>query len=75
MNFLFTRKSAVELNQKNSCYYSNQTGLFSRRSSKNFKINVNKTIVFSVVLYICETWSLILMEESRLTVCEETILR
>ena len=47
----------------------------SRLLSKNLKIKIYKTIVLPVVLYDCETWSLILREESRLRVFENRILR
>ena len=40
----------------------------------NLKIKIYKTIL-SVVLYGCETWSLTLMEELRLRVFENRILR
>jgi hypothetical protein len=35
---------------------------------ENAKINIYKTIIFPVVLYGCETWSLTLREEHRLRV-------
>jgi hypothetical protein len=43
--------------------------------SKNTKIRVCKTIILTVVLYGCETWSLILREEQRLRVFESRVLR
>ena len=43
--------------------------------SKNIKIKICTTIIFPVVLYGCETWSLILMEERRLRVFENRVLR
>ena len=39
------------------------------------KIKIYKTIVLPVLLYVCETWSLTLREESRLRVFENKILR
>jgi len=42
---------------------------------KNIKIKKGRTIIFPVVLYGCETWSLILREELRLTVSENMLLR
>jgi hypothetical protein len=36
--------------------------------SKNLKIEIYRTIILSVVLYGCETWSLTLREERRLKV-------
>jgi hypothetical protein len=43
--------------------------------SRNIKVNIYKTIVLSVVLYGCETWSLMLREEHRLRVFENRVLR
>jgi hypothetical protein len=43
--------------------------------SKNLKIKIYKTVIFPVVLYGCETWSLTLGEEHRLGVFENTVLR
>jgi hypothetical protein len=45
-----------------------QTPLSSSLLSKNIKIKIYKTIIFPVVLYGYETWSLALREESRLRV-------
>ena len=59
----------------NSCYYSVETLLSSRLLSKNLKIKIYKTILLAVVLYGCETWSLILKEESWLRLFENRILR
>ena len=42
--------------------------------SKNLKIKIYRTIIFPVVLYGCETWSLTLREEHRLRVPENTVL-
>jgi hypothetical protein len=41
----------------------------------NVKIRICKTIIFSVVLYGCETWSLTLREEQGLRVFENRVLR
>ena len=68
-------KIKCRLKAGNSCYYSVQTLLSSRLLSKNLKIKIYKTIILPVVLYGCETWSLTLREESRLTVFENRILR
>jgi hypothetical protein len=38
---------------------------------KNLKIKIYKTVILPVVLYGCETWSLALREEHRLTVFRE----
>ena len=43
--------------------------------SKNLKITIYRTIILPVVLYGCETWSLILREERRLRVFKNRVLR
>ena len=43
--------------------------------SKNLKFKIYRTIILSVVLYVCETWSLTLREENRLRVFENRVLR
>jgi hypothetical protein len=49
--------------------------LSSRLLSKNIKIRIYKIIVLPVVLYGCETWSVILREERRLRAFENRVLR
>jgi len=39
------------------------------------KIKIHRTIILPLVLYGCETWSLILREECRLRVFENRVLR
>ena len=63
------------LRSGNACYHSVQNLLSSRLLSKNLKIKIYRTIILSVVLYGCETWSLILREEGRLRVFENRVLR
>jgi hypothetical protein len=63
------------LSSGNAFHPSVQNLLSSRLLSKNLKIRIYKTIIFSVVLYLCETWSLILREEHRLKVFENRVLR
>jgi hypothetical protein len=43
--------------------------------SKNLYIKLHRTIILSVVLYGCETWSLIFRRERRLRVFENRVLR
>jgi len=43
--------------------------------SKTLRIKIYRTIILPVVLYGCETWSLTLMEERRLRVSENRVLR
>jgi hypothetical protein len=49
--------------------------LSSRLLSRNVKVKIYKTIILPDVLYGCETWSLTLREERRLTVIENRVLR
>ena len=49
--------------------------LSSRLLYKNLKINIYRTIISSVVLYGCETWSLTLRVERKLRVFENIVLR
>jgi hypothetical protein len=48
--------------------------LSSRLLSKNIKINIYRNIIFPVVLYGCETWSLTLREDRKLRVYENRVL-
>jgi len=50
------------------CYYSLQNLLSSSLLYKNLMFKIYRTIILPVVLYGCETWSLILREERRLRV-------
>jgi hypothetical protein len=63
------------LKSRNACYHSVQDLLSSSSLSKNTKIKIYKSIILSVILYGCETWSLILREEHRLRVFENRVLR
>jgi hypothetical protein len=49
--------------------------LSSHLLSKNVKIRIYETIILSVVLCVCETWSLTLREEYRLRVFENKVSR
>ena len=40
-----------------------------------YQIKIYRTIIFPVVLYECETWSLTLREERRMRVFENRVLR
>jgi hypothetical protein len=64
-----------KLNSGNVCYHSVQNLLSSHLISKNLKIKTYKTVILPVVLYGCETWNLTLMEEHRLRVFENRVLR
>jgi hypothetical protein len=43
--------------------------------SRKIKIKIYRTIILPVILYGCESWSLILREECRLRVFENKVLR
>jgi hypothetical protein len=43
--------------------------------SRKLKVKICKTLILPVVLYGCETWSLILREEHRLRVFENRVLK
>ena len=58
------------INMGNACYYSLEKILSSRLLSKKLKVKTYKTIMLLVLLYGCETWSLILREKHRLRVFE-----
>jgi len=64
-----------KLKSGNACYHLVQNLLSSSFLSKNLKIKIYRTIILSVVLYGCVTWSLILREEHRLRVFENRVLR
>jgi hypothetical protein len=50
------------LSSGNACYHSVQNLLCSHLMFKNIKSRIFKTIILTVVLYRCETWSLTLRE-------------
>jgi hypothetical protein len=58
------------LNTGNTCYHLVQSGLMS----KKLKIRIYKTIILPVVLYGCETWSLISGVQHRLRVFKNRVL-
>jgi len=57
------------------CWHSVQNLLSSSLLTKNLKFKIYRNIILLVVLYECETWSLILREERRLKVFENRVLR
>jgi hypothetical protein len=66
-------KSRLKLG--NACYHLVQDLLSSSLLSKNIKNKIYRTLILPVVFYRCETWSLILREEHRLRVFENSVLR
>jgi hypothetical protein len=63
------------LKSGNACYHSVQNLTSSHLLSKNIKIRIYKTIILPVLLYGCETLSLMLREENRLRVFENKVQR
>ena len=63
------------LNSGNSLDHSDQDLLSSSLPAKNLNIKIHRSIIFPVVLYGCETWSLTLREEHRLRMFEYCALR
>ena len=61
--------------RENSYFKISNKLLVSSLLSKNLKIKIYRTIILPVVLYGCETWSLILREVQRLRVFENRVLR
>jgi hypothetical protein len=57
----------IRLKSGNACYHSVQNLLSSSLQSKNLKIKIYRSIILSVVLYGCETWSLTLRDKRRLS--------
>ena len=47
----------------------------SSSQSKNINIKIHRTVILPAVLYECETWSLTIREEVRLTEFENRVLR
>jgi len=63
------------LKSGNACYHLVQNILSSSLLCKNLKIKIYRTIILPFVLYGCESWSLKLREERRLSVFEHRVLR
>jgi hypothetical protein len=63
------------LNSSNAYNNLVQNHLSSRLLYKHVKIRIYRTVILSLVLYGCETWSLTLREEHRLKVFENRVLR
>jgi len=63
------------LKSGNACYHSVQNLLSSNLLSINIKVQLYRSIIFPVVWYGCETWSLTLREERKLRVYENGVLR
>ncbi|KAJ4448530.1 hypothetical protein ANN_10548 [Periplaneta americana] len=64
------RSTALELRASGSTVTDT-----TQSAVKNLKVRIYKTVILPVVLYGCETWTLILREEHRLMVFENKVLR
>ena len=62
------------LKSANACCHSVQNILSSTLLPKSLKIKIYRNIILPVVLYGCETWSVILGEERRLRVFQNRVL-
>ena len=71
----FKEEIKSRLKSDNACYHSVQNLLSCSLLSKNIEIRKYRTIILSVFLYGCETWSLTLREKRRLRVLENRLLR
>ena len=73
-NFI-QKENKRRLKSGKACYFSVQYALSFSLLFKNLKIKIYRTIILSVVLYGCETWSLTLREERTLRVFQNRVLR
>jgi hypothetical protein len=70
----FYEENKRRLKSWTSCYHSVKNPLSSSLLSENIKIKIYIPVILTVVMYGCETWSLILREERRLRVFENRVL-
>jgi len=63
------------LNAGNIFYHSAQNLLSSILLFRNLKIKTWRNLILPLDLYGCESWSLMLREERRLRLCENSVLR
>jgi hypothetical protein len=72
---LIQKEIKSRLNSGNACYHLVENLLSSHLLLKNLKVRICKAIILPMVLYGCETWSLILRQEHRLRVFDNRVLR
>jgi hypothetical protein len=75
IKIIFRKKIRADCSQGMLCYHSEQNPSSSNFPSKNLKTKIYKSIILTVVVYGCKTWSLTLREERRLKVFENGVLR
>jgi hypothetical protein len=63
------------INSENACYVSVQSLLSCRQLSMIVKVKIHKTVILSVVLCGCKSWSLTLREQNRLRIFGNRVLR
>ena len=68
-------ESKSRVKSGNACYHSVQSILSPSWLSKSINTKTYRIIILLVVLYGCESWSLILREERRMRVLENRVLR
>jgi hypothetical protein len=59
---LIQEEISSRLKSRNACHHSVQNPLSSSLLSNNVKVKIYRTIILTVVLYGCETWSLTFRE-------------
>jgi hypothetical protein len=70
----YIQEEIKRMKSGNACYHSVQI-FSSSLISKKLKIEIYRTIILPLVLYGCETWSLISRVECRLRVFDNRVLR
>ena len=65
----------IKIEVRACLYHSVQNLLSSSLLSENLSVKIYRTLILPVVLYGCETWSLTLIEERRMRVFENRVLR
>ncbi|KAJ4435130.1 hypothetical protein ANN_23706 [Periplaneta americana] len=69
------RRSKLQKRKENENKLKSEEALIIQLLSKNLKVRIYKTVILPVLLYGCETWTLTLREEHRLSVFENKVLR
>jgi hypothetical protein len=71
----FHEEIKCRLQSGNACYYSVQNLLSSSLPSKNIKVKIYRTILLSFVSYGCESWLPKVIEEHKLRVFRNRVIR
>jgi len=70
-----TEEMKSRLVSGNAFFYSVKKLLTSRLISRKLKLKIYKTVILSIILYGCESWSTTLADEHTLRVFENKVLR